>query len=248
MVKMSMVLKTPILNQVFQETTLSQKKNEEINVIFDIDSTLLSVSPRSQAILDFILKDKNLEMAYPNEVKLAKLIKIFPQDWGLRTAFERNNINGAKDFFEHIRKAWHNHFFGSDFLKYDIPYLGAKEFVSALADQGAQIYYLTGRDRPRMGVGTLSYLKDHKWPLAHEDRLIMKPNSQRHDEEFKLQILSQLPVNIDKCWFFENEPVIIDLIQNKLKALKIVFVDSVHSGRAQAPIHLPSFSAFDGYI
>jgi hypothetical protein len=218
---------------------LSESVSKRLTVIFDLDSTLFCVSPRSQFILRELAGDLQLMERYPLGTPHLAQVVVTANDWGIRPALSRGKVVGTIDFFEEIRKRWSERFFSSDYLHLDEPYPGAVDYLSLLEQKGVAIHYLTGRDEPRMRAGTLKALCDWKFPLASAEHLHMKPSSERHDAEFKKDRLERLNLPADVTWFFENEPVIINLVRRALPSIKIVFMDSVHSGREQAPGDLP---------
>lgn len=231
-----------ILDEILATAKMAQQKMEKSLAIFDLDSTLFCVSPRTQAILNSLSKDDDLKLRFPDETPQLAALKVSPLDWGIRSVIVRHQLKGSKEFFSAVREKWADRFFSSEHLEDDIPYPGAVEFVSSLNLLGVEIRYLTGRDRPRMGEGTIRSLNKHGFPLANPDHLHMKPDSNRHDAEFKRDTLMRLIGSARKVWFFENEPVIINLVQKQLPDLKIIFMDSVHSGREQPPQGLPQLN------
>ena len=131
--------------KVFQDISLAASTSPV--VIFDLDSTLFDVSPRTQAILDTFLKLPHVQEQHPKEYSLLRTVQIQSGDWGLRQPLEKMGFQSTPDFHKTLREYWRQHFFSSQFLHHDQPYVGAIEYVTALQDIGAQIYYLTGRDQ-----------------------------------------------------------------------------------------------------
>lgn len=208
--------------------------------VFDIDSTLFCVSPRTQQILRDCSGDADLGLRYCPELELIEKVEVLSTDWGIFPGLKRSRIKATIDFFEEIKLFWQSRFFSNDYLKFDTPYKGAIAFAQALAANGAEIYYLTGRDRPRMGPGTVNQLRF--WKLPFEERsLFMKEKSGAHDEIYKFEKLSQLVShNPEKLiYFFENEPVIINYMIRELPQVASIWFESVHSGRESVLPHVP---------
>jgi hypothetical protein len=114
------------------------------------------------------------------------------------------------------------------------------EFVNALKTAGAHVHYLTGRDKPRMGEGTEKSLRAHGFPLDFPvEQLLMKPHSENSDIDFKEAVFRKLDGVFKEVWFLENEPLILNRLLEAKVRVNCIFVDSVHSGRATAPAHLP---------
>ncbi|MCB9084736.1 MAG: HAD family hydrolase [Bdellovibrionaceae bacterium] len=209
--------------------------------VFDLDSTLFDVSPRTQAILHDLAAHPKTQEKFPEEARQLAGVRSLPKDWGIRVALERSKIRATLDFFETVRTFWVENFFGNDYLHHDRLYDGALEFVQQLYEAGARIIYLTGRDQERMGDGTLRILKSWNLPLDDEERhLILKPHRSIEDARYKTDKLIELNTRYPEVWFFENEPVIIDLVRREAPQIKIVFVDTTHSGRSSAPEDLPA--------
>lgn len=220
-----------------------RKQNPDLTpllAVFDLDSTLFEVSPRTQAILEDFSKHPLMQSRFPEETQ--KLSQVFadPKDWGIRPTLERSQIKATLDFFESFRTFWVEKFFSNDFLHHDQLYDGALEFVHDLHQAGAVIKYLTGRDQMRMGEGTLRVLKKWNFPLAHpETHLILKPHPHMEDALYKVDRLRILSQRYDEIWFFENEPVIIHAVRDKLPDIKVIFVDTIHSGQSSPPDGIP---------
>jgi hypothetical protein len=70
------------------------------------------------------------------------------------------------------------------------------------------------------------------------ERVMMKPSDHDSDENFKEMRLREMTSRYEKIWFFENEPVIIHQVRKALPDVRIVFIDSTHSGKADPPTDL----------
>jgi phosphoglycolate phosphatase-like HAD superfamily hydrolase len=232
--------------QVLKDISDFVKKHaasERVAVIFDLDSTLFCVSPRTQFILRELASKPDFAGRFAREAEVLKNIEILATDWGIRSALVRTRMTSSLEFVDFVRQYWREHFFSNHHLDKDILYPSALEYVNHLNRLGADILYLTGRATGPMREGTLKALATHGFPLKSEDRLIMKPSDVQADETFKATALKELILKYDHIWFFENEPVIIELVRASVPQVKMVFVDSVHAGRAQPPSDLPVVKA-----
>lgn len=221
-----------------------QRQTEEgvapLLAIFDLDSTLFEVSPRSQAILEEFIAHPEAQSRYPEEIVELEKLTIHPLDWGIRPTLERSQIRSTWDFFETVRDFWVERFFNNNYLHHDKLYEGALEFVQELHGAGATIKYLTGRDRERMGEGTLRVLRERMFPIANpHSHVILKPHSSLEDAAYKVERIRELSKRYDEIWFFENEPVIIHEVRAQLPHVNVVFVETIHSGKADAPKNIP---------
>lgn len=237
-------MKSLLLKEILSQIRIAKAQNLQPQTIFDLDSTLFCVSPRTQVILRELALDDELLTRFPEATPALAQVEVSAKDWGIRSALIRHQIVATLDFFETLRAKWSERFFSSHYLHHDLPYPGAVEFVKAVGEAGAKVYYLTGRDRPRMEQGTLAVLHKLGLPLVNSEHLKMKSDTKRHDAEFKRDSLRALNVDQRPSWFFENEPVIINLVRPAFPTLKIILVDSVHSGREVAPEDLPSVTHF----
>lgn len=205
-----------------------QRSLAEFHFVFDLDSTVFDVTPRTQAIFDDFCKLRT-------DLKLPKL-KFEHADWGIRQAFDRAGIPLTDATFKNFHEFWRQKFFSSDYLDRDIPYPSAIEYIRLLYNRGIEISYLTGRDAENMQLGTENCLRHFGLPLqTNSENLKMKPQKAwGEDEDFKARELRQmLKASGKPIVFFENEPVIIQLVHKELPEVLIVYTDTVHSGRSQ---------------
>lgn len=228
-----------LLLEILESARLKHAKGQPLSVVFDLDSTVFCVSHRTQEILKEIAQDAEVRRQFPQSAEQLSRIEANAKDWGIRPILSRHQVVGTLDFFETVRQKWAERFFSSSYLHLDQPYPGVIEYIQALDQAGAEIRYLTGRDIPRMQEGTLKSLAQWQLPLQNQSLLHMKPNSERHDAEFKRDTLREIFGPHQSTWFFENEPVIINLVRRDLPHIRIVFIDSVHAGRETAPPDLP---------
>jgi hypothetical protein len=217
-----------------------EAKNSKVAVIFDLDSTLFCVSPRTQAILRKLGRAPDFEEKYGEASEILRDIEVLPTDWGIRTVLQRQKLQPTEELIHEIRDYWRSRFFSGHYLDQDTIYPSANEYVRHLHDLGAQILYLTGRGEAQMREGTKKMLERWGFPFFDDSRLFMKPSDVQTDEGFKAVVLKNLVERYDHIWFFENEPVIIQQVRDLVPKVRVVFVNSVHSGRQTAPLDLPT--------
>lgn len=222
-----------------KEVSEHVRNHTGVAVIFDLDSTLFSVSPRTQAILRQLGADPAFRARFEAQADILKDVEVLPTDWGVRQALARTPIMGEIELFETIRDYWREHFFASPHLEHDDIYPAANEHVRHLEELGAEILYLTGRSEARMREGTEAALKRWDFPYRDPAHLMMKPSDVETDEGFKTIRLRELAPRYEHIWFFENEPIIIHEVRQALPQIRIVFMNSVHAGRAEPPRDLP---------
>jgi hypothetical protein len=235
--------KNLILEQILTETQESIARGRRSLAVFDLDSTLFDVSPRIQRIVDELALHEPILVAHPEVALKLKQIVIARGDWGIKTAMMRLGLfESHPELASMARDFWAKKFFSNEYLKHDIPYPGAVEFVQTLNKLGADIVYLTGRDQVRMGVGSEATLLEHGFPLGSgvKSELVLKPQKGYEDYLFKSEWFNQIAIDqFDHVWFFENEPVNIEQVRKDHPRVKIIFFDSTHSGRGTVPTEFP---------
>lgn len=227
-----------VLNQILQDA-LSHTRSGKMPplAIFDLDSTLFDLSGRVTAIVnDFKGQYRAL---YPDQCGSLENLSLLKSDWGLKAPLERIGIDCNGSFYEDLQRYWTEAFFSNRYLGFDTPMPGAVTFVQRLHQTGTNIMYLTGRDIPRMLEGTRLSLKEHSFPLeAPSVELILKPDACMDDALFKAQVIRDYESHHGLIWFFENEPVNLHLVERECPNVKLVFIDSAHSGREEPRPHL----------
>jgi len=222
------------------EFVRERAKASRVAVIFDLDSTLFCVSPRTEMILRRLSSEPSFRARFSEQAEILSRVEVLPTDWGVRAALERAQVPSTLEFFLEVRDYWHKYFFSSHDLHQDKIYPSANEYVRHLHQLGADILYLTGRSEGPMREGTVKALNQWGFPLLVDGKLMMKPSDVLTDESFKALALQGLTHDYDHIWFFENEPVIIEQVRGLLPQVRIVFMNSVHAGRAAAPTDLPT--------
>ncbi|PWU13359.1 MAG: hypothetical protein C5B49_14835 [Bdellovibrio sp.] len=230
-----------ILQQLIFETQFLLAQGKAVLVVFDIDSTLLDVSPRIERIIhDFA---DEIVTTDPETAEILKTVRTQKTDWGIRSALERVGLRHEhhEDTVQRIKDFWHARFFSNQYLHLDEPLPGSVEFVNHLYEMGADVAYLTGRDEIRMGPGTAAAMAQHRFPLSPpRARLVLKPRPGIDDFNYKEEWFYAIPKDrYERIWFFENEPVNIAQIRLAHPEVRNIFVDTTHSGKAEPPTDLP---------
>lgn len=242
-----MTLSPPRLRQILMKIAELKTQGQTSLAVFDLDSTLFDVSPRLERILmDFAAEPEN-KKRFPEQVKLFRHIKTLRTDWGIQGALVRAGLDGHHPEFQlAVKDYWHERFFSSHYLQYDQPYEGAIAYVKAVAAAGAHVAYLTGRDQERMGTGSEEVLQQWDFPLVlGQADLVLKPHKDIDDALFKKEWFDEaLKEGHGQIWFFENEPVNIHLIRERCPAVEVIFMDSTHAGKAEAPQDIETIMNF----
>ncbi len=205
--------------------------------IFDIDSTLYNVSPRTQTIVDHFLQHSKNQDLDPEAAKDLQKIKIQKSDWGFGEALERENFRSSFKFTKTLTEYWRQHFFSNDYLQFDQYYPGAVEYLNII-NSHSPLIYLTGRSRQKMEAGTIDKLKHDGFPLNAENTLIMKENTEA-DNLYKLKVVESYMPSYQRIVIYENEPLIINTIKEKCPNIHFVFINSTHSRKENLKYNHP---------
>jgi len=216
-----------VLKEVVARTQkmLDQKKLPVL--IFDLDSTLFHVSPRSFAILKNWIESSAISIL-PN---------LTPADMGysIEDVWVKKGLSiETGESFRHLKDAknyWRHRFFSNEYLHHDEPHEGAVQFVRRLHEMGAKIVYLTGRDVPLMAFGTVDQLRTNGFPIEVErTRLILKPKRHIDDLVFKVGVCEAAKEWGEVVASFENEPKNLVAMQEALGPnVMHIFFESVSS-------------------
>lgn len=232
-----------ILDRVKEEVRLRVKNGgKPVKVIFDLDSTIFDVKPRSLRILkEFALTSEAKEIS-PALAQWSLGLNAFKLLYTLEESARANGVPGSEEELQTYLKAafkfWLKRFFGHHYLQSDHPTPGAVEYVNRIVDAGAIATYLTGRDWPGMGRGTQTILESFGFPVdPRVSELIMKPNAGLDDSEFKDEALSKLRVDGNAVALFDNEPANFFGFEKNFPEAWLVFFHSNCSTKEARPVN-----------
>ena len=223
----------------------------ECLVIFDLDSTLYDLTKRVGGIMAAFAGDAAVVQKFPEASARLTNLEIRRTDWGIHEPFARVGITREShpEFVNAAQAAWARGFFSNDFLDRDFPLPGAVQFVEDCLQAGAEVLYLTGRDVARMGAGTATSLRASGFPFdGVRSRLQLKPDKSLDDAEFKADVIADLNAKYPNIWLFENEPVNINAVLKRTPQVKMVFVETCHSGLEDVVNPHARISTFDGHL
>ncbi|HEY8280031.1 MAG TPA: hypothetical protein VIH99_10425, partial [Bdellovibrionota bacterium] len=221
-----------ILDKVKEESRLRIRGGgKKVKVIFDLDSTIFDVKPRSLRILkEFALSARGRELS-PEISDWALGLNSFRLLYTMEESARANNIPGgeaqAKAYLKEAFKFWFGRFFTHHYVTADHPSPGAVDYVNRVVDAGGTAVYLTGRDWPGMGRGTVSMLEHFGFPMhPSASQVIMKPNAGLDDAEFKDEALRELRVDSNAVALFDNEPANFHVFEKNFPEAWLVFYHS----------------------
>ena len=213
--------------------------------LFDIDDTVLYTSRRTLRILHEFARQMEREPEHFRETRFLLAAGVRDIRYSIGDTAKAAGVTD-EGILAHLREFWFKRFFTNEYLLEDKPVPGAAGFCRELAEAGARVVYLTGRDET-MEEGTLKVLGRHGFPLPGAGaELILKPRFDTPDFEFKVSALDRVAAMGEVAAGFENEPAHINLFQERFPAGRMVFVDSRHSGKPISP--LPSVGRIRDYL
>jgi hypothetical protein len=220
---------------------IKETKDSPSILVFDLDSTLFDTAERHLAILrEFVLQHGQ---DYPGiEDAVARLT---PSMMGWSPIRPLQQLGCSVP--ETLLPFWSQRFFTDSFCALDTPTSGAVEFVNACYQQGAFIYYLTGRHVDGMARGTVDALLSRGFPfLSGRSTLHLKPEFTAPDKAFKRQAIESIrSLRGRVIATFENEPGNANLFLSAFPDAMHFFLETVHSPEAEAPdpalIRIPDF-------
>jgi hypothetical protein len=202
-------------------------------VVFDLDSTLFSTRPRNLAIL------REFAQAHPEVPGLVDAVSEIVADdfrWDVTAPLRARGV-GGEPLFVNLKRYWLDRFFTDEYVMYDTPMLGSVEYVRAVHDKGAFVYYLTGRHVGGMEVGTVRALVQHGYPMFRgRTTLHLKPNFHLADKPYKDMALADLRSHHGEVVAtFENEPGNANMFHGAFPDGLHFLLLTEHSPDAEAP-------------
>lgn len=221
-----------ILTNILHEAANKAAQGAKPHIIFDLDDTVFDAGSRTRHILLQFAKRHDVRQIYPN---LYEQLESTSND-DIRYRVEDNlNLLGIAEAWvrQEASKAWWDNFFLMAEVDEVVP--GAPQFVRALHQNGANIVYLTGRDRLRMASATNESLAKHGFPRDERAILILKPEASHCDFRFKREEVTGLASNDLIVAAFDNEPRHVNMVKETVPEAHVVFVDRRHAGHPDVP-------------
>jgi len=207
-------------------------EHEPLRILLDLDGTLLDNRARSCAIFKELAE--HWQARFPDQAR--RLGALEPDE--LVYMFRENLVRlgiVSEPMVSEAFEFWKARFFTDRFLCHDVPTRGALRFVRACHDAGATLVYFTGRDMPNMALGTLASLRDRGFPIGVPGvELVLKPNAETNDFEYKRLILSQVRRGGEVIAGFDNEPLNCNLFRQSFPEADVFLVDTQHLPGAPA--------------
>ena len=198
--------------------------------VFDLDGCLFDTRSRQVHIFrEFASQSGALDL-YAVKTEHFK-------DWDLGNTMRNAGIAEARvaELVDDVKKFWFDRFFTSAYVRFDHAMPGAVDLVKRCRATGMKIVYLTGRDET-MRAGTETALKGFGFPLdGDECRLMVKPDFETDDTEFKDAALRVIADMAEPVLFLDNEPANVNKFMERHPDAMVVFVETDHSPRPDEP-------------
>jgi len=196
-------------------------------VVFDLDGTIMDNRPRVVAILHELAEvwqDK-----HPEASSALLGLDIEGVAYGVVETMKRAGVEG-RALHEEGFAFWRQRFFADPHIRHDTEVLGARDFVNACYDAGAVVVYLTGRDLPKMALGSFASLRDLGFPIGVVGtELVTKPAFETPDHVFKKGVAPSLARLGEVVAVFDNEAANCNLLLEAYPECTAVFLDTQYA-------------------
>ncbi len=234
-------MEKPKVEEKIVEEIVAQKVRETKEkpiLLLDLDSTLYEVQPRTHAIIQDWIRAGG-----PHSHQVRPVLENLPLKqvgYSLKDTFKNVGLSleeaSLVSAWEDLKAFWWERFFANTYLHHDKPYAGAVDYVKRLHALGAHLVYLTGRDAPRMGIGTKKNLIRDGFPIDQErTHLLLKPNGEKEDVIHKQDVIHYIRANGNLVASFENEPLNFVALQELFPQALHIFVETVYSDTPARP-------------
>jgi hypothetical protein len=203
-------------------------------IVFDLDGTLMDNRPRTA----LILRELGDAWAPTYPALTAKLRAVTSADLAYLIGDSLVKLNIAERdtaMYGEAEGFWKARFFTDEYLKHDIALAGAAKFAHTCYERGANLVYFTGRDLPKMSLGSFQSLRDLGFPIGVPGtELVLKPDFDTPDELYKRTWGPRLGRAGKVVAVFDNEPANCNNLLHIYEGCDSVFIDTQHYPGAPA--------------
>ncbi|MSP72264.1 MAG: haloacid dehalogenase-like hydrolase [Myxococcales bacterium] len=211
-----------VLHHILDRVVSNRGASRPAVLIFDLDHTLFDNGPRTAEILtEFAESVDDLELR-------GRLVGMRRHNLPYLLREILAEVGEVRDELVHAAtKFWFHRFFTDAYQRFDEPLPGACLFVNDCFSAGATIVYLTGRDVPKMLLGTTESLRRHGFPVGlARTHLVLKPDFETPDYDFKRDVLEHMVTLGEVVGCFENEPGNCNLFQSRFPGAATVLLET----------------------
>jgi hypothetical protein len=203
-------------------------------VVLDLDSTLFSTAHRNLRILGEFAVEYAED--YPKLRDHVEALSPRDMSWQVLDAVRARGYSPS-DLERRFRPFWMERFFTDEYVKADRPNLGAVAFANACHGRGALLYYLTGRHKGGMELGTAQSLSGNGFPFWRGRAVLhLKPTFDMPDLEYKEHAVSDIRSYLSPVVAtFENEPGNANLFLRAFPDALHFLLETEHSPEAEPP-------------
>ena len=224
--RLSQVAQQSLLQSIIDRGAAFAASGRRAVVVFDLDGTLMDNRPRTVTIL------KELGEAWRERAAMASgalmLASATKLAYLVRDSLSRFGIEDESLLAEG-ESFWRDRFFTDDYQQHDIALAGSVAFAHALYAAGVNIVYFTGRDLPKMALGSFKSLRELGFPIGViGTELVVKPFFEMPDEEYKRTEGPKLSRIGEVIAVFDNEPINCNVLLEHHPECTSVFVDTQH--------------------
>lgn len=199
-------------------------------VLLDIDSSLVSTAERHRRILVEFAEERG----DPALIALAHATSTDDFGWSVDEPLIAAGMDDPA-LLRDLKRFWGGLFFSDATCGLDTPMPGAVAFVNGLADAGALVVYLTGRDARNMTHGTVGLLQRWGFPLLDGRAMLVLKQRGEDDRTYKVDAVERLARLGRVVMTVENEPGHANAFLARFPDAIHVLMDTVHSPTAPAP-------------
>jgi hypothetical protein len=233
----SLAYSASALETVVERVRAAREAGNQPVVIIDLDDTIFDTRPRFLQILREFVAQNDVAQAYPREARIIEELELGDIHYHIEETLAASGIESPEfvsKATDQVKQKYHS----NDYLRYDRVVPGAFAYVGELLRQGARVVYLTGRNSPNMGSGTIRQLSEKRFLFSgsHQVKLIMKPSAKMDDLEFKIKAFEKISKYGIVVGGFENEPRNINAMAKAFPDAIMVFLETIHSRHPDKPV------------
>ncbi|MFO0666022.1 MAG: HAD family hydrolase [Polyangiaceae bacterium] len=224
--RLSPAAQDALLRSIIERGASLAQAGRRAVVVFDLDGTLMDNRPRTVTILrelgEVWRKREHPASGALLEASPTKLAYLVRDSLG-RFGIQDEVLLAEGESF------WRERFFTDDYQEHDIALPGAVAFARALYAAGVNIVYFTGRDLPKMALGSFKSLRELGFPIGViGTELVVKPFFEMPDEEYKRSEGPKLSRIGEVIAVFDNEPINCNVLLEHHPECTSIFVDTQH--------------------
>jgi hypothetical protein len=234
---MAQVYHPEALSHVVREVKAVAAQGKKAIVLFDLDDTLINTRERTLRIIhDFARQGSDSQNWKPEHLAKLGALSVGDIHYQIADTLKAQGIADS-DLESALSSFWLLRFFTNPYCEGDVQNLGAAQYTREVVQAGGTVIYLSGRDTPRMGPGTVKNLRQGGFPMEATNTLLMlKPDKNIPDFDFKRDSLAAIAAMGVVLGVFENEPANLNAMSEAFPSAQAIFLDTIHSPAPAEPV------------